>query len=66
MTMTQRSYIPPLSSFLPPPAWLSHVKCGPRVSEDMPSATWAPANSIEPRVEQLEREYRCGGEEREG
>lgn len=27
------------------PAWPSHVKCGSGVSEDMPSATWAPANS---------------------
>ncbi|TNN88991.1 hypothetical protein EYF80_000869 [Liparis tanakae] len=48
------------------PAWPSHVKCGPRVSEDMPSATWAPANSAEPRWEQLGLERRVqvqrGGE----
>ncbi|MED6252213.1 hypothetical protein ATANTOWER_008531 [Ataeniobius toweri] len=35
------------------PAWASHVKRGPRFSEDMPSATLAPANCSELRWEQL-------------
>lgn len=51
------------------PAWPSHVKRGPRVSEDMPSATWAPANSAELRWEQLGLEHWVQvqrGREREG
>lgn len=42
----------------------SHVKCGPRFSEDMPSATRAPANSAEPRWAAGAAELSTGAEQR--
>lgn len=43
-----------------------HVKCGPGVSEDMPSATWAAANGAGAQIGAAgaaAQEYRCREEE---
>lgn len=43
-----------------------HVKCGPGVSEDMPSATWAAANGARAQIGAAgaaAQEYRCREEE---
>lgn len=48
------------------PAWPLHIKCGPGVSEDMPSATWAAANGAGAQIGAAGaavREYRCREEE---